>query len=70
MFRTISPLLALTGLMFALHLPARAQTPGIADSQKTSGAIRYEGSVAQVHSTWSDYGGASDASQYSALSSD
>jgi quinoprotein glucose dehydrogenase len=68
MFRTISPLLALTGLMFALHLPARAQTPGIADSQKTSGGIRYEGSVAQVHSTWSDYGGASDASQYSALS--
>ena len=37
-------------------------------SQKTSGDIRSEGTAARIHSTWRDYGGASDASQYSSLS--
>jgi quinoprotein glucose dehydrogenase len=63
---TTCGLLALAGLMLALHLPARTQTQGIAGSQKTSADTRSESS-ALAHSTWSDYGGASDASQYSAL---
>jgi quinoprotein glucose dehydrogenase len=55
-------LLAVAGLMFTLHSPMETQT-----NQKNSTSIRSDGTVAQTHSTWSDYAGASDAAQYSAL---
>src|SRR6202795_3631366 len=58
MHRGTLVLLAVSGLIFALHSPMKAQTKG----------IRLDGRVAQAHSTWSDYAGASDASQYSSLS--
>ncbi len=44
-------LLAVSGLIFVWQSPSRAQTDW----------------VTQTHSTWSDYAGASDAAQYSAL---
>jgi quinoprotein glucose dehydrogenase len=54
--------LALAGGMFAGPAPAKAQTKGLAGEPKPSlrGAVR-------SHSTWSDYAGASDSAQYSAL---
>jgi hypothetical protein len=55
MHKGMLALLAASGLIFAVHSPMKAQTKG----------IRSEGTVAQTHSTWSDYAGASDASQYS-----
>ncbi len=58
MHRGTLVLLAVSGLIFALHSPMEAQTKG----------IRLDGTLAQTHSTWSDYAGASDASQYSSLS--
>jgi quinoprotein glucose dehydrogenase len=53
---------AVAGVMFALPAPARAQKKGPAGEPKPSlrGAVR-------SHSTWSDYAGASDSAQYSAL---
>jgi quinoprotein glucose dehydrogenase len=60
-------LLALSELMFALHSPTQAQKEGMESSQNISTSTRSDGTVAQAHSTWSDYAGASDASQYSAL---
>jgi quinoprotein glucose dehydrogenase len=50
-------LLAVSGLIFAVHSPMKAQTK----------SIRSDGTDAQRHSTWTDYAGASDASQYSSL---
>src|ERR1022692_3074255 len=67
MHRGTLALLAVSGLMFGLHSPMKAQTKGMASNQKSSTSIHSAGSVAQTHSTWSDYAGASDASQYSAL---
>jgi len=58
MHRGTLVLLAASGLIFALYSPMRAQTK----------SIRSDGTVAQTHSTWSDYASASDASQYSSLS--
>jgi quinoprotein glucose dehydrogenase len=48
--------------MFAVPAPAMAQTKGLAGEPKPSvrGAVR-------SHSRWSDYAGASDSAQYSAL---
>lgn len=57
-------LLAALGLMFALHSPMKAQTKA---SQQNSTSIRSDGTVARTHSTWSDYAGAADNSQYSSL---
>ena len=72
MHRGTLALLAVSGLMFALRSPMMAQTPpaqikGPASSQKNSTGIRSDGTVAQTHSTWRDYAGASDSSQYSGL---
>jgi len=55
-------MLAVAGVMFAVPAPAKAQTKGLAGEPKSSlrGAVRN-------HSTWSDYAGASDSAQYSAL---
>ena len=66
MYRT-RRLLGCAGLIFALHLPASTQKQIIRGSQETSEGTGFEGSIARNHSTWSDYAGASDASQYSAL---
>jgi quinoprotein glucose dehydrogenase len=57
MHKGMLALLAASGLIFALHSPMKAQTKG----------IRSDVTVAQTHSTWSDYAGSSDASQYSSL---
>ncbi len=46
--------LTLAGLAFAFQLPVLAQT-------------KPDGASARAHSTWSDYAGAADASQYSSL---
>jgi quinoprotein glucose dehydrogenase len=59
--------LAISGLMFASYLPMKAQIKGMADRQRTSARMDSGDTVAQTHSTWSDYAGASDSSQYSAL---
>jgi quinoprotein glucose dehydrogenase len=59
--------LTLSGLMFAWHAPVKAQSKAIVRSRKHSPGTRSDGTVAQTHSTWSNYAGASDASQYSAL---
>ena len=50
-------LVAVLGLIFPLYSPMKAQTK----------ITRSDGTVAQTHSTWADYAGASDASQYSSL---
>ena len=57
MHRGMLALLAVSGLMCARQAPRIAQTE----------MAQTDGTVAQTHSNWSDYGGASDASQYSAL---
>ena len=44
----------------------RAQTRAIPGSPKDSSGMR-SGGIAQPHSTWSDYAGAADGSQYSSL---
>lgn len=49
--------MAESALIFALLSPMTPQTKG----------IRSDGTVVHTHSTWSDYAGAADASQYSAL---
>ncbi len=72
MSRGTLALLAVSELMFALHSPlmaqtAAAQTERAAVSQKRFTSIRSDRTVAQTHSTWSDYAGASDGSQYSSL---
>jgi quinoprotein glucose dehydrogenase len=54
--------LAVAGVMFATPAPAMAQTKGLAGDPKPS--LR---GAARSHSTWSDYAGASDSAQYSAL---
>jgi quinoprotein glucose dehydrogenase len=59
--------LAVSGLMFAWHAPGKVQTKAIVGGGKHSPDTRSAGAVAQTHSAWSDYAGASDASQYSAL---
>lgn len=56
--RTLA-LLALPGLMCILLAPMMAQ--------KNSRSVRSHSVNAQTHSTWSDYAGASDGSQYSSL---
>jgi quinoprotein glucose dehydrogenase len=57
----------LAWLMFALPAPVPAQTKGAPGQENTSGRAGSAGTVARSHSTWSDYGGASDSAQYSAL---
>jgi quinoprotein glucose dehydrogenase len=57
-------LLAMSALMLAS--PMKGQIKGMAGRQKNSVGIG-SSATAQTHSTWSDYAGASDASQYSAL---
>ena len=53
--------LAMSGLLFALYSPLSGQTnEDVRSSQDTS-------SQAPAYSTWSDYGGSSDSSQYSSL---
>ncbi|HWO33720.1 MAG TPA: PQQ-binding-like beta-propeller repeat protein, partial [Candidatus Acidoferrum sp.] len=53
---------AVAGVMFAAPAPSKAQTKGLAGEPKPS-----PGGAARSHSTWSDYAGASDSAQYSAL---
>ncbi len=60
-------LLALSGLMSASPSHMGAQTPAIADTRANPAATRSDQTEGQMHSTWKDYAGASDASQYSAL---
>jgi glucose dehydrogenase len=60
-------LLAVSGLMSASPSQMEAQTPAIADTRANSAAIRSDQTEGQIHSTWQDYAGASDASQYSSL---
>jgi quinoprotein glucose dehydrogenase len=67
MHRGTLVLLAMSGLMFALYSPMKAQIKAMASRQKHSTSIHSGDNVAQTHSTWSDYAGASDSSQYSAL---
>ncbi len=59
--------LGLAWLVFALTAPVPAQTKGASGQENTSGRGGSAGTVARSHSTWSDYGGASDSAQYSAL---
>jgi quinoprotein glucose dehydrogenase len=59
--------LGLAWLMFALPAPVPAQTKGGSGQENTSRRAGSAGTVARSHSTWSDYGGASDSAQYSAL---
>jgi quinoprotein glucose dehydrogenase len=54
----------LSGLMLASHPPIMAQTKATAIGRKNSTP---NDTIAQTHSTWSDYAGTSDSSQYSAL---
>jgi quinoprotein glucose dehydrogenase len=56
---------AVVGLMFAMPAPAKAQTKGL--ESKPSLRAGSSGGAVRSHSTWSDYGGASDSAQYSAL---
>jgi quinoprotein glucose dehydrogenase len=67
MLRGTLTLLAVSGLTLALHSPTKTQTKAPASSQKNSTRVASDGTVAQTHSTWSDYAGAADASQYSSL---
>jgi quinoprotein glucose dehydrogenase len=57
MHRRMLVLFAVSGLMFGLLPPMKAQIPKKVEIKDS----------AQIHSTWSDYAGASDAAQYSAL---
>jgi quinoprotein glucose dehydrogenase len=59
--------LGLAWLMFALPAPVPAQTKGGSGQENTSRRAGSAGTVDRSHSTWSDYGGASDSAQYSAL---
>jgi quinoprotein glucose dehydrogenase len=58
---------AVAGLMFAMPALAEAQTRGLDGEPKPSPRARSAGGTTRSHSTWSDYGGASDSAQYSAL---
>jgi quinoprotein glucose dehydrogenase len=61
MHRVMLARLAMSGLMFALYSSMSGQTnQDVRSSQDT-------GSRAPAYSTWSDYGGSSDSSQYSSL---
>jgi len=59
--------LAIAGVMFAAPAPAKAQTKGLAGEPKPVLRARDAGGATRSHSTWSDYAGASDSAQYSAL---
>jgi quinoprotein glucose dehydrogenase len=58
---------ALSGLMFAWYWPIKGHTQEEASGRKDSANTSPESTVAPTYSTWSDYAGSSDASQYSAL---
>jgi quinoprotein glucose dehydrogenase len=59
--------LALAGLMFAVPALVQGQIKGGSAQENTSRRAGSAGTVARTHSTWSDYGGASDSAQYSSL---
>src|SRR5690242_20389737 len=71
MHRRTLALFAASGLMFGLYSPmtaqeTAAQTRAMKSSEERSVNIRSR-SRNPAHSTWRDYAGASDASQYSSL---
>jgi quinoprotein glucose dehydrogenase len=59
--------LALAWLMFAVPALVQGQIKGGSAQENTSRRAGSAGTVARTHSTWSDYGGASDSAQYSSL---
>src|SRR5450755_4714907 len=67
MHRGILAVLALSGLVLALQSPTKAKTERMGSAKGSSLSLSSDRTTAQTHSTWSDYAGASDASQYSAL---
>jgi quinoprotein glucose dehydrogenase len=66
MHRGTLAVLALSGLVLALQSPTKAKTERMASGKGSSLSLSSD-TTTQTHSTWSDYAGASDASQYSAL---
>ena len=58
---------ALAGLMFAVPALVQGQMKRGSRQENTSRRAGSDGTVAGTHSTWSDYGGASDSAQYSSL---
>ena len=59
--------LALAWLMWAVPVLVQGQIKGGSGQKNPSRRARSAGTVAGTHSTWSDYGGASDSAQYSSL---
>jgi quinoprotein glucose dehydrogenase len=58
--------LAIAGLILALGAATRAQTGHLGRAHRSE-RIRSDKAVSEAHLTWSDYAGAADGAQYSAL---
>jgi len=67
MHRGLLALVMVSGLMLALFPPVKARTQGSSNHRKNSARTRSDDTVTRAHSSWRDYAGASDATQYSAL---